>query len=204
MVEVGKKYGMIFVIGDKEIKNRKSYYKIKCDCGKTKYMRADYIEKAKSCGCMRKNKYGLSSKEYAKLYDVWKNMKNRCFDKKSDRYYAYGKRGITVCDEWLTFHKFATWALEHGWNSSLSIERKNHDGNYTPENCEFIPMSEQAKNKTNNLYITKNGKTLCATEWGKILGINPKTIMKRVHDGKTNVDEILFQGDLRSKKEVFG
>lgn len=49
---------------------------------------------------MKRNKFGLSSKEYEKLYSVWGNMLKRCYNEECDRFYAYGARGIKVCDEW--------------------------------------------------------------------------------------------------------
>ena len=47
---------------------------------------------------MKRNKFGLSSKEYEKLYSVWGNMLKRCYNEECDRFYAYGARGIKVCD----------------------------------------------------------------------------------------------------------
>ena len=46
---------------------------------------------------MRKNELNMASQDYEKLYNVWKNMKSRCYDKNSDRYYTYGARGIKIC-----------------------------------------------------------------------------------------------------------
>lgn len=31
---------------------------------------------------------------------VYWNMKTRCYNKSSNKYHAYGARGIKVCDEW--------------------------------------------------------------------------------------------------------
>ena len=39
----------------------------------------------------------------------WKWMMSRCFDSWNASYPAYGGRGITVCERWLTFANF----LEH-------------------------------------------------------------------------------------------
>ena len=37
-----------------------------------------------------------------------------------------------------------------GWEEHLTLERINVNGNYEPSNCEWIPMSEQYKNKQSN------------------------------------------------------
>lgn len=151
---------------------------------------------------MRKNSLGLSSQDYEKLYNVWKNMKSRCYDKKSERYYTYGKRGIRVCQEWRNnFRLFAKWAVENGWNTGLSIERKDHNGNYYPENCTFITMAEQARNKTSNVLVSFNGETKCVVEWAEEIGLDPKTIYARIYRGEKDPNIILYKGDLRELRK---
>ena len=148
----------------------------------------------------RKNKFGISSQELESLYNMWRNMIRRCCDKNSDRYYTYGARGIDVCEEWKNdFHSFVKFAIENGWEKGLSIERKNTNENYCPQNCCFITMSRQARNKTNNVLLDYNGKTKCVVEWCEELGISPKTVYKRIYDGHTDANVILYNGDLRRR-----
>lgn len=67
---------------------------------------------------------------------VYWNMKTRCYNKSSNKYHAYGARGIKVCDEWKnSFKKFKEWALSNGYGDNLTIDRINNDGNYEPSNC---------------------------------------------------------------------
>lgn len=153
----------------------------------------------------KKNELGLPSYEYERLYGVWRSMKSRCYDKRSERYYTYGARGIKVCEEWKNnFRLFAKWAVENGWKYGLSIERINHNENYCPENCTFITMAEQARNKTSNVLITHNGETHCVVEWCEILGLkNPKTVYRRIYAGYTDPEIILYNGDLRDlRREI--
>lgn len=147
---------------------------------------------------MRKNELNMSSQDYEKLYNVWKNMKSRCYDKNSDRYYTYGARGIRICEEWKNnFRVFAKWAYQNGWKVGLSMERKDHNGNYCPENCTFITMAEQARNKTSNVLVTYNGETKCVVEWAEIIGIDPKTIYARIYRGITEPEVVLYKGNLK-------
>lgn len=200
---IGQRFGKVVVIGEEKYEKNRKYVKVKCDCGKTKYLRTDQLKKAKSCGCLNKNSYGMLSKDYEKLYGVWSNMRKRCYNPKSERYYSYGEKGICICEKWKNdFHSFADWCLENGWNPKLSIERIDVHKNYCPENCTFITMKEQARNKTSNVLITKNGETRCATEWGELLGINPKSIMARIYRGYNDPNVILFQGDLRELRRA--
>lgn len=201
----GQKFNNLEVVGER-IKIKGRYYeKVLCVCGNTKYVRSEYVTKTISCGCLRKNMFGLKTKEYEKLYSLWSNMIRRCCNPSSERYYTYGKRGISVCEEWKNnFHSFAKWCLENGWKPNLSIDRIDVNGNYEPNNCSFITMSEQARNKTNNVLITHNGETKCVAEWAEKTGIDAKVIYARLYRGKTDPEEILYPGSLRDLRKVGG
>lgn len=150
----------------------------------------------------RINAYGLSSKEYASLYDVWKNMLDRCYNDQNDRFYTYGERGVSVCEEWREdFHVFARWALENGWNQSLWIERADVNGSYSPSNCTFIGRKEQMRNKTNNVIVCIDGVEKCFAEWCELFGVDyyKAWARYRVH-GISDANLIFYPGDLREKR----
>ena len=81
------------------------------------------------------------------IYNSWMNMKGRCLRKSHPKYPRYGGRGITVYQEWLDFQKFYDWAVSSGWQTGYSIDRINNDGNYCPENCQWISMAENSRKK---------------------------------------------------------
>ena len=86
-----------------------------------------------------------------RLYSIWENMKSRCYNKNVPKYETYGKKGVRVCKEWKdSYDDFHDWAISHGYNSSLSLDRINPDGNYEPSNCRWANNTEQANNKTNS------------------------------------------------------
>ena len=97
------------------------------------------------------------------LYNVWKNMKKRCYNKNVYNYKSYGGRGIIVCDEWRNnFKAFYDWALNNDYEKGLEIDRVDNDGNYEPSNCRFVTRSENQKNKRvygkiKIKHITKHG-----------------------------------------------
>src|SRR3989304_7987456 len=82
-----------------------------------------------------------------KLYFCWNGMKQRILNPKVHNYKDYGGRGITICDEWLEFIPFRDWALANGYQEDLQIDRINNNGNYSPENCRWIPQKENCRSR---------------------------------------------------------
>ncbi len=132
--------------------------------------------------------HGMSS---TPSYRIWRGMKSRCYNKNNKSYKHYGGRGIKICDDWLNnAGAFCKWALNNGYKKGLSIERINVNGNYEPNNCTFIPIGEQANNKTNKVNITINSEVHSETEWSKIAKISKNCIRKRRLKGKTGEELI--------------
>ena len=183
----GKKFGKLTVIkkADDYISPKGMHaprWLCQCDCGKIKEIAQSSLNSghAKSCGCSQyqgKTKHGLYG---TRLYHIWSNMKERCNSKNNKRYNAYGGRGITYCEQWNDFSEFSKWALENGYKDNLTIERKDVNGNYCPENCCWIPLSEQAKNRRPSLRLKdKNGVERLMIEVAEELGISAKTVRAR-------------------------
>lgn len=117
-----------------------------------------------------------------RLYSIWKNIKTRCYNQNACNYCYYGGRGIVVCDEWKRdFSAFYDWAMKHGYNDSLSIDRINNDGMYSPDNCRWVSNDVQQANKRNNHYVTINGITKSLTEWSRIYHIDSRAVNRRVN-----------------------
>lgn len=145
---VGKKVDDLFVLEYLGKKNRRAQYLCLCECGNycIRSNASLLSKKHSSCGCYALNKitnlkktHGCYSKN-RRLHGIYKLMIARCYDSRSQNYNYYGKRGISVCDEWVNDERnFFKWALKHGYNDSFEIDRIDSNGNYCPENCRFIP-----------------------------------------------------------------
>lgn len=113
-------------------------------------------------------------------------MRQRCTNPQKDHYADYGGRGIIVCPEWEnSFEAFRDWALANGYRDDLTIDRKDNDGPYSPENCRWATKSEQVNNTRANRYLEYNGERKTIAEWARVVGINPRVIAKRIRNGWT-------------------
>lgn len=178
-----KKFGRLYVV--KRVENRiqpngsiKSQWLCECDCGNKIVVCGSNIKNGhtKSCGCIdyeRKVKHGMSGK---KLYKLFYGIKSRCFYKKNKQYKDYGGRGIKICEDWMNnFKSFCDWAIENGYKDGLTIDRIDVNGDYCPENCRFVNNYIQSRNRRNNVFMSMYGKTLCLTDWCKLLKIPKET-----------------------------
>lgn len=188
----------------KTSKQKKRYGIFKCFCGKEFKAMTNEIKynKTKSCGCL-KTIHGLHNH---KLYQHWYDMKYRCCNSKSDSFKNYGERGISVCDKWLNdFMSFYNWAIHNGYKEGLTLDRKNSNGNYEPDNCRWTTKFVQAQNKRrlqkNNTsgyrgvsYRTENQM------WSVRIHINKKTILlgyfKTALEGAKVYDQYVIDNNL--------
>jgi hypothetical protein len=89
----------------------------------------------------------------SRLYIIWSHMLQRCSNPNDNGYKHYGGRGINVCPEWQDFEPFLQFALNNGYTDELTLERKNVNGNYCPENCCFVSRRLQTRNTRRTVYI---------------------------------------------------
>jgi hypothetical protein len=153
----------------------------RCLCGTEREVMLKTIKagKSRSCGCLQREavtKHGLSKNQ---VFRVWQEMIRRCYDTKSKGYKNYGARGIKVCLRWR--NSFTDFTLDMGPRpDGHSIERKNNDGPYCPDNCVWATRTQQNRNTTRNRVITYNGKTQCLAAWAEELGVSLRYIWQRI------------------------
>lgn len=96
-----------------------------------------------------------------RLYSIFRNMKQRCYNPNNPKYNSYGGRGITICDEWLNdFQMFYDWSMSHGYSDELTIDRINNDKGYSPQNCRWITWEENRKNSNHGRRKSENPKSI--------------------------------------------
>lgn len=145
----------------------------RCDCGKlirkryTNMFRSSASKKT-SCGCLQKEKKHKTktTRHYRRLYHIWHSMVDRCTRKTSADYPQYGGRGITVASSWLDFANFYNDMIDT-YTPGYSIERVDNDEGYSNDNCVWIVLGHQARNRRSSIIIDG----MCAKEWCKREGI---------------------------------
>lgn len=177
----GQRFGRLTVIGRAEVPGaRNVMWECRCDCGNMTVGAAANLGKTKkSCGCiaqengtrvLRGNTYRRTHNQSDSAeYKVWSTMKQRCYNPSNPRYEEWGGRGITICDRWV--NSFENFMADMGWRPTArhTIERKNNDGPYSPENCIWATRRTQARNRRSNHIVTIDGKSMCVREWCEFL-----------------------------------
>lgn len=139
-------------------KPKATMWNCKCECGNEKIVDGRHLKGKKilSCGCLnleinsKRMKGNILGKVHGftkhPLRAIWKAIIQRCENPKNKFYENYGKRGISICEEWRKdMTKFIEWGYINGWKKGLSIDRKDNDGNYEPKNCHWITLSENSR-----------------------------------------------------------
>jgi len=140
---------------------------------------------------MGKVTHGMSR---TRLYRIFHDMKRRCYNENDTSYKDYGARGIRVCSEWrLDMESFFNWALSNGYDDTLSIDRKENDGNYEPLNCRWVTkqvnncnMRSKSRTGYKGIGEDKRFKTL---RYRAYISVNNKSIT--IGGGFENIEDAL-------------
>ncbi|GAB3065473.1 hypothetical protein ACFOU0_12350 [Salinicoccus sesuvii] len=216
---VGKKFSNWEVLGyshceEYEYYNQKTqsnttikhhYFRVKCLCGTLKTVGLSPLRKgrSKSCGCMYGKRYlfkATHGDSRTRLHGIYCKMIYRCYNEEAEEFKHYGGRGITVCAEWLkSYEHFKKWALKNGYTDKLSIDRKNNNGDYSPDNCRWVNQKVQNNNTRQNVHISAMGMTKTAAQWSEILGVRADTLRSRKRKGWSDDAIIKTPVKLRNK-----
>ena len=195
-----QKFGKLLVLEKAITQNEKVMWKCLCDCGNIVFVKGVNLKnnRTKSCGCIKMEvllkRNTKHSQRHTKLYEVWKTMKQRCYNPNNKSYKNYGGRGISICDEWKNnFMSFYNWSIENNYKEGLSIDRINVNGNYEPSNCRWTTRVVQQNNTRVNKYFTINNETKTLADWCRIYNVNYTTTYTRLEKGLSIIDALTMK-----------
>lgn len=217
ILKEGQKFGKWSVIKEvpppdhrKEASRKRRYYLCVCECGKELAITVSDLKNGHTKGCAqchgrifsRSNfKHGDSSRkdpQYKRLLRIWYGMLNRCHGAKpKSENKNYQDKGIKVCDEWRNadtgYFSFREWALSHNYADNLTIDRIDPNKDYSPDNCKWATLTEQARNKSNTIWVeVEPGKKLCIADAIKFFNndIRPSVVYRRIFRGWSLIDSV--------------
>jgi hypothetical protein len=102
-------------------------------------------------------------------------MKGRCNNPNDAKFPDYGGRGIYVCPEWE--YDFARFLSDMGPRpQGKSLDRKDNDGNYGPDNCRWATPQEQQRNKQDSVWVEYCEERMTLKTLSEKLALNYKRL----------------------------
>lgn len=181
----GQRFGSLTVVKRIPVKKGKSRFVCLCDCGQESVVIGSDLNSGNttSCGCYKRTTgftanliHGGAAGDMAGSYRSWRSMKQRCIDPSSRGWCDYGAKGITVCERWMTYENFYSDMGDRP--DGYSLERIDVTQGYSPENCKWIPLHEQSKNKRNTVRYQYGDEILIQADLARRLSLHPSSLLE--------------------------
>lgn len=183
----GQRFGRLRAIDiDHIVPRLGAMWRCHCDCGAQVFVLSGNLASgnSRSCGCLKLDVHTKHGRSNSRLYHVWEGMIQRCTNPHFSQFADYGGRGITVCERWRDFAAFLADMGEP--EAKLSIERRDNDAGYSPDNCYWATRAQQRANqrvRKDATYIDVEGKRVRLSDMARERGIRHNTLHARIKRG---------------------
>jgi hypothetical protein len=181
----GKRFGGWLVISYAGRPKKTALWNCECKCGATRVVSGPNLKNGvtTSCGCSFMV-HGRKTKTHRREFRSWQGAHYRCYDETDGRFSFYGARGIRMAECWHGPKGFDQFLKDMGPRPpGMSLERKDVNGDYTPDNCVWATQMDQMRNTRRNRKCTFRGATKCLMDWAIELGIPYDRLRNRLDRG---------------------
>lgn len=197
----GDRFGRLVVLAFDHGDGRRSWWRVRCDCGALSLARADALKRGAvtSCGCAHADAVTTHGMTGTAEHRAWQNMIDRCHNPNSTSWRNYGGRGITVCSAWRS--DFESFVGDVGCRPSPrhSIDRIDNDGNYEPGNVRWATMRQQSRNRRTCRFVEYGGRRMPVAELAERVGMPEELLRSRLSDGWAVADAVALRPLTRSE-----
>ena len=164
-----------------------------CTCGISRLVVQGDLKSGRStsCGCLRREQGLKASTTHGfsrhPLSGVFKTMLRRCYDPTYNVYAWYGGRKpqpITICPEWLSDRSVFFKDMLPEYRRGLTIDRRDKEGPYSKDNCRWITIQQQQRNRRSNRPVLFDGRSMCVVEAAELLGMCRHALRKLLNFSK--------------------
>jgi hypothetical protein len=187
---IGNQYRYLFVLGEVKSPRGERLAWCRCTCDRELAVRPGHLGMIASCGCMKGKLCSASSTKHGASkspeYIIYTSMIARCCNQNNKSYKDYGERGIKVCGRWRHGENgksgFECFIEDVGARPSTkhSLERRENDGHYDPDNCEWATRQQQCRNTRRTKRVIYNNTMMSLTEACERAGISYGMVQHRL------------------------
>lgn len=169
----------------------KTMWLCQCSCGNQTTVPTDRLRggRTMSCGCyqseFRAKGNPIHGHCYHAMYRSWKNARDRCHRPTHKSYPDYGARGIIMCERWRYSAANFIEDMKSTWMEGLTLDRKDNNGPYSPENCQWSTKSQQARNRRSTKTVLYGGRQRFLQDLAAEHGHNYQMVHQRIAHGWT-------------------
>jgi len=182
----GRRFGRLTVVRRAANFDR-VYWSCVCECGAATDVDASHLVsgRTRSCGCLlaeaRRVARVTHGRAASRIYRIWHDMHRRCEDPSRADFEHYGGRGIAVCDRWRSFDLFYRDMGDPP--SGATLDRKDNDGPYSPDNCRWSSIKVQRNNTRRNHFLNVGGEKMTIAEAADRFAADRSVIHSRIVKG---------------------